>query len=256
MTKPEKAKHPVGATEKTLRIIEELRRRDGAGITELADAIDTSKGTIHNHLSTLQEHEYVVNDDGMYRLGLRFLELGEYTRQQTKLLEVAKSEIDNLAEETGEIANLMIEEHGRGTYIYISKGEQAVNLDTHVGTRQYLHTSAVGKSILAKMDDEQFERVIDRHGLPSETRNTVTSEAKLQEELEEIRDRGVAFDGEERAEGIRCVAAPITDNEDGLFGGVSVSAPSTRLKGDRFREEMPEKVQHVATIIGINTFYS
>ena len=256
MTQPKKAKNPVGATDKTLRIIEELKSRDGAGITELAEALDMSKGTVHNHLSTLQEHEYVVKEKSGYRLALRFLEMGEYTKQQTKFLEVAKSDVDELAEETGEIANLMIEEHGRGIYLYISKGEQAVNLDTHVGTRQYLHTSAVGKSILSKMDDDRFEWVIDRHGLPAETPNTVTNEETLLEELDEIRERGVAFDGEERAEGIRCVAAPITDNQDNLFGSVSVSAPSTRLKGERLRQEIPEKVQHVATVIGINAFYS
>lgn len=250
------AKNPVGATEKTLRILKALRCRDGAGVTELADELDMSKGTVHNHLSTLKDYEYVVKEDTTYRIGLRFLELGEYTRHQTKLLEVAKSEIDDLAEETGEIANLMVEEHGRGIYIYISKGQQAVNLDTHIGTRQYLHTSAVGKSILSKMDDEQFEQVIDRHGLPAKTPNTVTSEEKLKEELDEIRERGVAFDGEERAEGIRCVAAPITDNEDNLLGAVSVSGPSTRLKDDRLRQEVPEKVQHVATVVGINAFYS
>ncbi len=256
MARSKKAKNPVGATSKTLRIIEELRCRNGAGITELADELGMSKGTVHNHLSTLQEQEYVVKEGSTYRLGLRFLELGEYTRQQTTLLEVAKSEIDELAQETGEIANLMIEEHGRGIYIYISQGEQAVNLDTHVGTRQYLHTSAVGKAILSKMDDEKFDQVIDRHGLPAETPNTVTSEETLAEELDQIRDRGVAFDGEERAEGIRCVAAPITDNEDNLLGSVSVSGPSTRLKEDRLHTEIPEKVQHVATVIGINAFYS
>ena len=256
VTQSKKAKNPVGATDKTLRILEELRRRDGAGITELADTLDMSKGTVHNHLSTLQEHEYVINKDSTYRIGLRFLELGEYARQQTRLLNVAKSEIDELAEETGEIANLMVEEHGRGTYIYIAKGKQAVNLDTHVGTRQFLHTSAVGKSILAEMDEKQFEQVVEHRGLPAETPNTVTSEQKLLAELEEIRGRGVAFDGEERAEGIRCVAAPITDNEDNLLGSVSVSGPSTRLKKQRLHKEIPEKVQHTATVIGINAFYS
>jgi len=256
MEQSRKAKNPVGATQKTLEILEALRNCDGAGITELADELGVSKGTVHNHLSTLHEHEYVVKDGSEYRLGLRFLEMGEYARQQTKLLEVATSGIDELAQETGEIANLMVEEHGRGTYIYIAKGQQAVNLDTHVGTRQYLHTSAVGKSILAEMDDDQFRRVIDRHGLPAETSNTVTSKEELLDELEAIRERGVAFDGEERAEGIRCVAAPITDNEDSLLGAVSVSGPSTRLKDTRLRQEIPEKVQHVGTVIGINAFYS
>ena len=250
------AKNPVGATEKTLRLLEELRHRDGAGVTELADALGTSKGTVHNHLSTLEQHEYVVKEGSTYRLSLRFLELGEHTRQQTELFKVAKSEVDALAEETGEIANLMIEEHGRGVYLYIAHGEYAVNLDTDVGTRQYLHTSAVGKAALSKMDESKLQSIIDLHGLPAKTPNTVTSPDKLREELAMIRERGVAFDGEERAEGICCVAAPITDSDDKLLGSVSVSGPSTRLKGERLQTEVPEQVQNTSTVIGLNASYS
>lgn len=250
------AKNPVGATEKTLRIINALESLDGAGVTELARELGITKGTVHNHLATLEEYEYVVKHGSTYRLSLRFLELGEYTRTETHLLDVAKSDIDTLAEETGEIANLMIEEHGRGVYLYIARGEQAVNLDTTVGTRQYLHTSALGKAILSKMDEERFNQVIQRHGFPAETSNTVTKRETLEAELEEIRDRGVAFDGEERAEGIRCVAAPITDNHDTLLGSVSVSGPSTRMRGERFQSTIPTAVEDTATVIGINASYS
>ena len=106
------------------------------------------------------------------------------------------------------------------------------------------------------MNQERFDWILDRHGLPAETPNTVTSRSALEAELDEIRNRGVAFDGEERAEGVRCVAAPITDNEDTLHGSVSVSGPSTRIKGERFRSEIPEAVQNAATVIGINMRYS
>jgi DNA-binding IclR family transcriptional regulator len=256
MSKPVKANNPVGATEKTLRILTALKELDGAGVTELAQELDISKGTVHNHLATLEDHEYVVNEGGTYKLGLRFLELGEYTRQESRLLEIAKPKVDQLATQTGEIANLMIEQHGRGIYLYISRGEKAVNLDTTVGTRQYLHTSALGKSILSEMPEAQFEGVLQRHGLPAMTPNTVTTRDALEAELDEIRERGVAFDGEERAEGIRCVAAPITDNHGNLRGSVSVSGPSTRMKDDRFRSEIPEAVQNVATVIGIDASYS
>lgn len=251
-----KAKNPIGASAKTLRILEALRELDGARVTELAEYLDINKGTIHHHLSTLEEFEYVTKDGPTYRLGLRLFELGEYTRSQTDVYKVAKPEIDELAEETGEMANLMIEEHGRGVYLYIARGEKAVKLDTKIGTRQYLHTSALGKAILANMSDEDFEFVLDEYGLPAETPNTVTDRSVLEEELDEIRERGVAFDGEERAEGIRCVAAPITDQTGSLIGAVSVSGPSSRLKGDWFRDRIAEMVQDTATVIGINVTYS
>jgi DNA-binding IclR family transcriptional regulator len=250
------AKNPVQAADRTLQILETLYDLEQAGVTELADRLDMNKGTVHHHLSTLEEREYVVKKGQKYQLGLRLFEMGIQTRRQTELYSVAKEHIDELAEKTGEMANLMIEEHGRGTYIYISRGEQAVTLDTKIGTRQYLHASALGKTILAHMPDDRFNAVVEQHGLPRETPNTVTDRATLEEELERIRDEGVAFDGEERAEGIRCVAAPITDNDNTLRGAVSVSGPSTRMKGERFKEEVPEMVKDTATVVGINISYS
>jgi DNA-binding IclR family transcriptional regulator len=251
-----KAKHPIRATEKTLRIIEALQELGEAGVTELANELGFAKGTVHHHLSTLQEYKYVVNEGTTYRLGMRFFEIGEFTRRQREIYEVARSEINELAADTGEVANLMVEEHGQGIYIYIARGEHAVKLDTVVGTCRYLHTSALGKAILAYLPDERFEEIIDQHGLPAETPQTVTDYEVLIDKLEQIRERGVAFDGEERAEGIRCVAAPVTDKEGELIGAVSVSGPVTRLKEERFKETLPEKVQDTATVIGINTSYS
>jgi DNA-binding IclR family transcriptional regulator len=250
------SKNTVRSSAKTLRILEAVHELGGVGVTELAKYLDMSKATVHHHLSTLEENEYVVNDGSTYRTGLKLLEMGERARRQSGLFEIAKPDVDELAEETGELANLMVEEHGRGVYVHIASGERAIRLDTRVGTRQYLHTSALGKAILAHMPEERFEEVIDRHGLPSQTPNTVTEKDVLEEELDEIRKRGVAFDGEERAEGIRCVAAPITDNENQLVGAVSVSAPSARMKPDRFRNKIPEMVRDTATVIGINVSYS
>jgi DNA-binding IclR family transcriptional regulator len=251
-----KANNPVKSTNKSLRVMEALYELENAGVTEIADHLGMNKGTVHHHLSTLEEQEYVVKEDASYRLGLRLFEMGIQTRRLTRVFTIAQEDIDRLAEETGEMANLMVEEHGRGTYVYISKGSKAVNLDTKIGSRQYLHTSALGKSILAHMPEERLETVIRRHGLPAETTNTVTDREVLMEELDEIRKAGVAFDGEERAEGIRCVAAPITNNQDELMGAVSVSGPSTRMKGDRFKQEIPEVVKDTATVIGINVSYS
>lgn len=252
-TNPE---NKIGATEKAVRILDALERLDGAGVTELADHLGVSKGTVHNHLSTLEEHEYVVNSNGTYRLGLRLFEMGQYTRREQELYRVAKPEIDKLAAETGELANLMVEQHGRGCYLYISRGEHAVKLDTQVGTRQYLHTSALGKAILAHMPASRRDAVLDRHGLPEKTPNTVTDRAKLEAELAEIRERGVAFDGEERAEGIRCVAAPILGTDDVLRGAVSVSGPASRIKDEHLEEEIPETVTNTANVIDINLTYS
>jgi DNA-binding IclR family transcriptional regulator len=244
------------STEKSIRIIEALKELNGAGVTELATYLDYNKSTVHHHLATLEQSELVVRESGTYKLGIRFFRIGEYTRRKREIYEIARSEVDRLAEETGEIANLMVEEHGRGTYLHIAKGEKAVTLDTSIGSTQYLHTCALGKAMMAVMPLSKVETIIDCHGLPAETPNTVTSQEELFNELETIRERGVAFDGEERAEAITCVATAVTDSEGHILGAISVSGPSSRMKGEFLNSELPDLITNSAEIVGINASYS
>lgn len=245
----------VRSLETTFRVIDALAEFDLATTSELADHLDLAQSTVHNHLSTLKAHEYVTGEDGKYRLGYRFLELGGRVRSRSKLYAYGRPKVDDLAEETGEVVNLMVEEHGKGSLIYLSKGSDAVAFDTHAGNQYYLHCNALGKTILSQLPAEDIEEIVDRHGLPSRTDNTITEKEELYDELAEIRDRGYAFDDEERIDGLRCVAAPIK-NENGLHGSISISGPATRLKGDRFREEFPDSIVQTADMIGIEMAYS
>ncbi|WP_435156375.1 IclR family transcriptional regulator [Haladaptatus sp. DFWS20] len=250
------AKHPVQTTEKTLRLVEELKKSDRCGITELADRLNMGKSAVHNHLATLEQHGYVVSEAGTYRLGLKFLDIGGYTRSQMDLYKTAESQVKQLAMETGERANLLTEEHGLGIYLYRANGDQAVDLDTYTGIRTYLHASALGKAILASMPEERVETILDQHGLPATTPGCVTNRDELFDELETVRDEGFAIDDEERMEGLRCIAMPITSTEGDPLGAISISAPSSRMKGARFMETIPELLSGAVNMIELNLNYS
>lgn len=251
-----KAKNPVKSTRTTFEIIETLKEIDGGGVTEVADHLGVPKSTVHNYLTTLEEAEYVVKEDTEYRVGIRFLELGAYARNEMQLYEIAKEEVEKLAAETGELGNLLIEEHGRGSYLHRARGDQAVKVEEHIGTRVYLHSTALGKAILAYMSEERRQAIIDRHGLPPSTENTTTDPDALADELEAIRERGYSTDDEERIKGLRCVAAPGLSNDGRVLGAVSVSAPTNRMQGETFEEEIPAKVQEAVNVIELNVTYS
>src|SRR6056297_1468956 len=110
--------NPVGATATTFEIIDALATLERAGVTQLADRLDRSKGSVHNHLATLERLGYVVRDDGQYRLGLQFLELGTGVRAADALYRVARQEIDRLANTSGETASLVVEEAGEAVFAY------------------------------------------------------------------------------------------------------------------------------------------
>lgn len=247
-------RYPVKAAKTTFDIIEALRALDGAGVSELSATLDMPKSTVHDHLRTLEAAEYLIHEDDTYRIGARFLELGGYARHRMKVYRTAKPEVQSLSDETGEHANLMIEEHGMGIFLYKSEGGEAVHLDTYAGMRAHLQTTALGKAILAHYPRDRVESIIDRHGLPQRTPNTVTDPTELFEELADIRERGYATDDEERVEGVRCVAAPIR-GADRVFGSVSISAPKSRMEGERFDDELPKLVLRRANVIEVNMKY-
>jgi len=247
---------PVKAAKISLEIVEVLRERNGAGVSEIARAVDKPTSTVHDHLQTLEQEEYLVKEDTQYHVSTRFLQLGNQARSRKKVFEIAQPEVDELAEKTGEHSNLMIEEHGLGVFLYKARGPDAVQLDTHAGMRVPLQTTALGKTIMAFRPRSEVESYLDRHGLPEVTERTITDREELFETLDQVRERGYAYDDEERVKGMRCLAAPITDQDDRAIAAVSVSGPKSRMQGDRFSEEIPEQILRSANVIEVNLTYS
>lgn len=242
----------VKALETTNEIVEALDELNGARVTELADHLDRPQSVVHNHLTTLKELEYVVQENNEYRLGLRFLKFGERVRRRTQLYDIAHPEVENLAAQSGELITLLVEEHGRGIYLDVGQGSQDINYPAISGTRTYLHCSAVGKSILAHLPEARVDEIIDEHGLPGQSSNTITDRAALEEELEAIRERGLAFDMEEFREGMRSVGTAIHLQDGTPIGALSIAGPAHRMKGDRLREEMPELLHQSVNVIELN----
>lgn len=246
----------IRTVDRTFDIVETLTQLDGAGVSELARRVELPKSTVYNHLRTLERAEYVVRRGDEYRVGLKFLQLGERARSQHDLYQVARTEVDRLAEKTGEISGLMVEEHGYGVFVYRGRGAEAAHIDTLVGDRVPLHCTALGKAILAYLLDSRREAIVDRHGLPAITERTITDRESLAAELDDVRERKIAFDDEERLDGLRSVAAPILDGADVVIGAISVAGPTHRMRGDRFRHELPETILGTANVIELNIQHS
>ena len=252
---PDRFKNEVKSVRTTFEILERLKEPDGATLAELTDQFDLSKSSIHNYLKTLQHDGYVVRHNERYRPGLRLLDLGGYARHLEQIYDVAKPEVENLAAETGEMANLLVEQKGRGIYLFQAHGEQAVSTDTYAGQRVYLHSTGLGKAILAHLPEERVEGILENYGLPAETPSTITDEDALYDRLERVRERSAAFDREERVKGLRCVAVPIINNNDVVEGAISVSGPTSRMDDDRL-DEILEKLRSSINVIELNITYT
>lgn len=247
------AKHPVSTSKKTIRILDALHELGSAGVTELASAVDMNKSTVHNHLSTLKSEDLVVQVDDEYKLGLRLLEFGGRARDQRSLYDVATPEIERLANQTGELANLVVEEYGYGVYLVCEQGDKAVNLDIYPGVRRHLHVTASGKAILAHLPTERVDEIIEHHGLPAKTDKSITDGDVLFDHLEEVRNQGFAVDDEEHINGLRCIGTPILSDDGTVLGAVSISVPVTRMDDEQFYNEVPDIVRSATNVIELHT---
>lgn len=251
----------IAATKHTLEICEEVARSDGITLAELVDSLDMPKSTVYDHLRTLSELNYVVRNDDGYRIGLKFLKLGGRRRRDMSLYQTAKPELKELADKTGEHVTLVVEEYGMGILLETIMGSKAVEVFAPDGTRTYLHTTAPGKAILAHMPQDRVSSVLDTYGggerLPGFASETVTDPEELFEELNEIRERGYAFDVNESLDGMRGVAAPIIRPDDkSVAGAISVYGPVNRTDTTEFEEEIPELLLQTTNVVEVNLTYA
>jgi len=245
----------IQSDETLFAIIDALKQSDGVGVSQVASAVGVSKSTAHRHLSTLLKHQYVVRTASGYRLGLRFLDLGGHVREQYPSFADVEPKVTELAETTGELAQFIAPEHGKGIFVFRRTGEKAVRTEARVGKRVFLHHTAAGKATLAAMSDETVSEIIDRWGLPAKTDATTTDRDALFSELNLIRDRGFAIDADEHLTGLWSVGCPVMATDDRVLGGISVAGPRHRMKDAGIESALPELLQAIASEIELNITY-
>lgn len=241
MTRSER-KSTVSTVATNFEIVHALQRVGNARIKELAEMLDVAPSTIHRHLLTLKELGYVTKGEEGYQLGMRFLTLGGHVQTNHPTFDLARRKVDQVAAKTGERVQFIVEEQGYRIYLYTQTGENAVQTDSSIGKRGYLHTSAAGKAILANLPRERAESIIDEHGLTAKTPNTITDRQELLAELDEIRERGYAYNFEESTAGLRAVGSVVRGPHDDVLGALSISGPAHRFKGETFERDLPDLI--------------
>lgn len=245
-----------GETTKTVeaafQLLEYVKSQDGSTLSEVTEEFDMAKSTAHRHMSTLGNLGYLVKEGGMYYPSMRFLDMGAYVKNRKELFRLAQPKVDELAEETGEQVQFLVEEHGRGLTVHRASGTRAVQTNPGLGKPIPLHTNAAGKAILAQMSDGEIEELIDRYGLQGETEHTITDREELLRDIEGVREQGYSTNTQERTPGLRAVGVPVRAPNDFAKSSISVSGPANRMKGERFSETLPDLLRGTANEIELN----
>ena len=245
----------VKSDETLFAVLEAVRAAGGAGVTGLADELDLAKSTVHNHLTSMREHGFVVKRDGEYHLGLEFFSYGQEVRNDADIYRAARPVVDDLVEVTGEMVWLLAPERGRVMYLYGHAGRTDVDVNALLGSWEYMHCTSGGKAILAHYDEAEVDAVVERQGLPARTANTITDRAALAEELETVREQGYALNLGEDLEGIHAISVPLL-YEDEIKGSIAVAGPAHRVSRERCETEILDQLFASTNDVELNLAYA
>lgn len=165
-----------------------------------------------------------------------------------QLRNTLRPHLEELVQETGETANLVILDNDEAFYLDKVDSQRILRVFNRIGYRAPLYCTGAGKVLLAHYSEDQLKRYLEKVELQSLTPNTMTSPAKLQKELARIRSQGFAYDLEECEEGARCAAVPLSALEQRLMVALSVSGPAVRLN-ERGLERAVKLLKSVASRI-------
>ncbi len=248
----------VRSVAKALRVIDVLAAKQrGMSLAELARDTSLPKSTLHGLLSTMRDFGYIEQSsfDGRYQLGVHLFEVGSVVANNWDVRQTAAPYIQKLVSDLGETVHLAILDKGEVLYVDKRESNQSLRIVSQVGMRLSAHCTGVGKVLLASLHPGEVKRIIAEKGLKRYTRHTITDPRELDAELEKVRTLGYAVDNEEIMDSLRCIAAPIKDNNGKTCAALSVSGPVSRMDGENFWRAV-EMITHTALEISLSLGYS
>ena len=212
--------------------VERGGKQRSVAFVEVAGAVPFARTTVHRILYSLEKLGYVEKDEvkSRYHLASKFFELTGPVTHFRRLQAVSKSVMQNLLLRFSETINLGVLEDGQVVFIEVLQSTSALRIAGTPGERNPLHSTALGKAMLAFLPESEVEAILERYPLIRRTPKTITQKKHLLEHLASVRERGIAFDMEENLTGVVCVAAPIFNQAGRVIAGLSVSGPATRME--------------------------
>ena len=217
------------ATSRVLDILEILSSSsDGYTLTEIAKQIDAPKSSIFPIIHTLEERHYISMQEhsGKYRIGISAFAVGSTYFSSKSILSHINTAMNEIVSACNETCSMGVLNGSNVLYVAKIDSPQSLRLVTHVGKKIPANCTALGKALLSRASLEELKGLFPNPML-SCTRYSITNLNEFYKPVCTVAEEGYAYENQEFAEQIICVAVPVVKDGKVLFA-VSVSIPSFR----------------------------
>lgn len=229
----------VKSLQKALEVLNCFIEKQPLGVTEISEQLGLYKSNVHNILVTYKSMGYLEQDaeSGKYRLGTAVFSLSRALKENMTVSRIVLPYLQRIAEEVNEVVYLSIPKDDELIYLDVVYpiGQRYLTGGPVTGERADLYCTGTGKAVLAKMRDEEVERILSGD-LKSYTEYTVTDKNTLWAQIRQAREDGYAVDNMELILGVKCIGIAVLNHKGSVECGISISAPSLRMSEEKIME--------------------
>lgn len=222
----------IQSLERAFAILEEVaRNREGINVADLSKAVGLHNSTTFHLVKTMAQLGYIsqVRDSKRYRIGSKLFTLAAGALEENSFLALATPVLESLTRETAEAAHFAIRSGNDIVVIARTTGSGLLQMADRAGAQRPAHATALGKVLMAALDEVQIRHFLGNQPLPKFTPKTIVERDKLLREIADVRRTGIAYDDGEFDEEVRCVAVPVYDFAGRVAGAIGISGAVWRL---------------------------
>lgn len=254
-----RAMKPATTVIKVCKILAEFRERPSMGVTELATRTNLLPSDVHRILNSLVSFGFIEKNsqNKTYRLGMGLMRIGLTLFQRNELRAAAHPLLQRLSEQMETTAHIALFDVRELDIFLVDQVDRSARtpFKPRFGASAGLHSTALGKAILANIDRATAHQMLNKMGMPKATGQTITDLNQFEAELDRTYRQGYGLDLEESAEGGCCLGVPIRDWTGSAVGAISISMPADRFYRESSRQlAMPVKdvAAHLSTVVGFS----
>ena len=231
------AKSVAPALTKGFAILELIAQQPGLSFSAIRSSLGLPNSSCHHLVTTLcQLGALQIQADRGYVLGLRLFELGAMAANQRQLHDLALPTLRRLAQDIQLTCHLGVMEGAEAVYLLKVEGSREIRVNTWVGKRLSLHSSSLGKVLLAGLPEDELQSILAQVTWEAKTPRSIVDPVEFCRQLRVVRERGWALDDEEDLANIRCVAAPVRDMRGHVVAAISAVGTVLDITPERIDE--------------------
>lgn len=204
------------------------------GVTEIGQKISCGKSGTHKLLMSLLESGLIaLTPEHRYTLGPSTYMLGKCYSENVGFAQMAIPYLVHLRDLTGENATFSILSNGKPTVVWREYSNSVLRIVNDIGEERAFYAGAIGKVLTAYEKDDVIRKKIEQTPLVAYTKNTLTTEEAIMQELAMTRERGYAISDSEYREEMCGIAVPVRDYSGKVWAALSLGIPQIRLDEEK-----------------------